>query len=94
LFSVAHVRYFWGETAGIMLDWREHITSDPKIMLGKPCFKGTRVPVYLILQKIAHGERIEDLLEGYPSLTLDSIKAAQFYAVDAVNNDIVYPAVP
>ena len=77
-----------------MLNWRDHISSDPKIMLGKPCFKGTRVPVYLILQKIAYGERVEDLLVGYPSLTSDSIKAAQLYAVDAVNNDIVYPAVP
>ena len=63
-------------------------------MLGKPCFRGSRVPVYLILQKIALGERIEDLLAGYPGLTADSIKAAQLFAVDAVNNDIVYPAIP
>lgn len=77
-----------------MLDWHDHITSDPKIMLGKPCFRGTRVPVYLILQKFAYGEREEDLLAGYPGLTKESIQAAQLFAVDAVNNDIVYPAVP
>lgn len=76
------------------MDWRDHITSDPKVMLGKPCFKGTRIPVYLILQKIALGETTEDLLKGYPHLTRESIRAAQLFAVDAVNNDIVYPAVP
>lgn len=71
-----------------MLDWRKHITSDPKVMLGKPCFRGTRVPVYLILQKIAFGERQEDLLIGYPGLTVESIQAAQLFAVDAVNNNL------
>jgi uncharacterized protein (DUF433 family) len=76
------------------MDWHDHIVSDPKVMLGKPCFRGTRIPVYLILQKIALGERVEDLLSGYPALTLERIKAAQLFAVDAVNNDIVYPALP
>ncbi len=75
------------------MDWRNHITSDPKVMLGKPCFTGTRIPVYLILQKIALGERIKDVLDGYPGLTEESIRAAQLFAVDAVNNDIIYPAV-
>lgn len=71
-----------------MLDWRKHITSDPKVMLGKPCFRGTRVPVYLILQKIAFGEHQEDLLFDYPGLTVESIQAAQLFAVDAVNNNL------
>ena len=64
------------------MDWRDHITSDPKVMLGKPCFRGTRIPVYLILQKIAIGESSEDLLAGYPGLTSESIKAAKLFAVD------------
>lgn len=76
------------------LNWHDHITSDPKVMLGKPCFRGTRIPVYLILQKIAWGELVEDLLGSYPQLSPESIQAAQLFAVDAVNNDIVYPAVP
>jgi uncharacterized protein (DUF433 family) len=73
-----------------MVNWRDHITSDPKIMLGKPCFKGTRIPVYLILEKLAYGESGTEILEGYPSLTLESIKAALFFAVDPVRNDITY----
>lgn len=76
------------------MNWHDHITSGPKVMLGKPCFRGTRIPVYLILQKIALGERVEDLLASYPRLSPESIRAAQLFAVDAVNNDIVYPAVP
>ena len=39
-----------------MIGWREHITSDPKIMLGKPCFKGSRITVDPILEKLAFGD--------------------------------------
>lgn len=73
-----------------MVDWRDHISIDPDIMLGKPCFTGTRMPVELILEKIAMGQPLDDLLEGCPKLTLDSIRAAQIYALDAVRNDIIF----
>jgi len=66
----------------LKMDRHDHITSDPKIMLGKPCFRGTRIPVYLILQKIALGEQVNDLLSGYPGLSKESIKAAQLFAED------------
>ena len=65
-----------------MIDWRTHITSDPEIMLGKPCFKGTRIPVDLILEKLAHGEPEADILAGYPRLSNASIRAALLFAVD------------
>ena len=73
-----------------MLDWRQHITSDQKIMLGKPCFKGTRIPVYVVLEKVAYGESNDEIILAYPRLTEESIKAALLYAVDAVQNDITY----
>ncbi|HMW98387.1 MAG: DUF433 domain-containing protein [Bacteroidetes bacterium] len=73
-----------------MTAWRDHITSDPKIMLGKPCFKGTRIPVDLVLEKLAHGEAAKDILAGYPRLTEESIRAALLFAVDSVRNDITY----
>lgn len=73
-----------------MLDWRQHITSDGNIMMGKPCFKGTRIPVELILEKLAYGEEIKDILAGYPRLTEESIRAALLFAVDSVRNDITY----
>jgi len=73
-----------------MIDWRQHITSDPQIMLGKPCFKGTRIPVDPILEKLAYGEVEAEILQGYPRLTNESIRAALLYAVDSVRNDITY----
>lgn len=73
-----------------MTAWHDHITSDPKIMLGKPCFKGTRIPVDLVLEKLAHGEQTKDILAGYPRLTEESIRAALLFAVDSVRNDITY----
>lgn len=65
-----------------MLDWRDHISSDPNVMLGKPCIKGTRIPVELIVRKIAAGESEASLLRGYPMLSCAAIWAALRYAQD------------
>lgn len=73
-----------------MLDWREHITSDPQVMLGKPCIKGTRIPVELIVRKIAAGETEADLLRGYPRLSHAAIQAALLFAAEAVGSQ--FPA--
>ena len=56
------------------------IVSDPDTLHGKPRIKGTRIPVYLIVQLIAAGESIPIILEDYPSLSSDDIKAALQYA--------------
>jgi uncharacterized protein (DUF433 family) len=58
----------------------QRITSDPEICHGKPCIKGTRIPVYLIVSLIAEGENIETIIKDYPSITPDDIKAAIKYA--------------
>lgn len=58
----------------------ERISSDPEICHGKPCIKGTRIPVYLIVSLIAEGENIETIIKDYPSITPDDIKAAIKYA--------------
>lgn len=57
-------------------------------MYGKPCIKGTRIPVDLILDMLAAGRSMEDLLEGYPQLTMADIQACLRYGADAVRNDI------
>ena len=74
-----------------MIHWQDHIASEPDVMYGKPCFKGTRIPVELILEKIALGRPVDEILEGYPKLTRESIRAAQLYALDAVRNDLLFP---
>ncbi len=58
----------------------QRISSDPDICHGKPCIKGTRIPVYLVVSLVAEGESIENIIRNYPSLTTDDIKAAVHYA--------------
>jgi|GEM_PF-880445 len=53
----------------------EHISSDPDILYGKPCIKGTRIPVYLIVSLIAEDVSTEEIIKDYPSLTPEDIKA-------------------
>lgn len=53
------------------------IEINPKIMVGKPVIKGTRIPVYLIIKLIAQGQTNSQILEDYPQLTKQDIQAAQ-----------------
>ncbi len=55
------------------------IEINPKVMLGKPVIRGTRIPVELILRKLAEGGREDDLLKAYPRLTREDIRAAIAY---------------
>lgn len=52
------------------------ITSDPRIMLGKPCIRGTRITVELIVERMAARESIDDILDAHPHLTRDGVLAA------------------
>ena len=61
-------------------EFLESISSDSDICHGKPCIKGTRIPVYLIVSLIAEGENVENILKDYPSLTSEDIKSAIRYA--------------
>ena len=56
------------------------IESNPKIMVGKPVIRGTRITVELILDKLAAGETVEQILEDYPHLTREGIRAALKFA--------------
>jgi uncharacterized protein (DUF433 family) len=55
------------------------IEAKPEIMMGKPCIKGTRIPAYLILQKMAAGEGADQLLAAYPQLTQLDLSACSEY---------------
>ena len=72
------------------MDWKACITSDPAIMFGKPVIKGTRVPVDLIVDKLAGGRTIEQLLKSYPHLVADDIYACLAFAAASVKNVMVY----
>ncbi len=62
----------------------EKITENPDILLGKPCIKGTRVSVELILEKLAEGETPSEIINDYPFLSLDDIKACLLYAKEKI----------
>lgn len=63
-------------------DWRERISIDPKVCHGKPCIKGTRIWVSLIVDNLASGSSEDEILQAYPSLTKEDIKAALAYAAE------------
>ena len=61
-------------------DMLERISSDPDICHGKPCIRGTRIPVWLLVPLVAEGEEPETIISDYPSVTHDDIRAAMRYA--------------
>ena len=62
------------------------IQIDPQVMMGKPVVAGTRITVELILEKLAAGETVEQLLDSHPRLTRESVSAALAYAAQAVRD--------
>ncbi|MBC8446841.1 MAG: DUF433 domain-containing protein [Chloroflexi bacterium] len=67
------------------------IVSDPAVMMGKPVIVGTRITVELILEKLAAGEAVEQILDAHPRLTRETIQAALAFAVEAPQANLVYP---
>ncbi len=67
------------------------VVSDPAIMMGKPVIAGTRITVELILEKLAAGETVEDILAAHPRLTREAMQAAVPFAAQALRADVVYP---
>jgi len=66
------------------------ITVDPGVMVGKPCIKGTRITVELVLRKLAGGMSPDAIVDDHPHLTKDDVRAAVAYAADVIaNEDIV-----
>ena len=68
------------------------ISIDPAVMTGKPCIKGTRITVELILRKLGAGRSFADLLDAYPQLTQDDVRAALAFAADYMQHETVLAA--
>ena len=66
------------------------IERNPAVMLGKPIIKGTRITVELLMRKLSDGFTIADILEMYPHLTLEQVRAAFAYAADKIAHEITY----
>ncbi len=68
--------------------WRELITSDPAVMHGQACVKGTRIPVSVVLDNLAGGMTEDEIIEQYPSLSHDSIHASLAYAAELAHDEV------
>ena len=67
------------------------IEANPKVMMGKPVIAGTRITVELILEKLAAGETVEQVLDAHPRLTRQAVLAALAFAAKTLRADVVYP---
>jgi uncharacterized protein (DUF433 family) len=74
-----------------MIDWREHLTSDPQVCHGQLCATGTRVPVTVILDSLAEGESREAILRSYPTLQPLHLDAALAYAAELAREESLLP---
>jgi len=72
----------------------ERITVNPRVMVGKPVIRGTRLPVEQVLRELAGGMSIADVIDAHPRLTPDDIYAVIAYAADVVANEDIYLSEP
>jgi uncharacterized protein (DUF433 family) len=73
------------------MDWQEHITLDPNILVGKPVIKGTRLAVEFIIDLLAQGWSEAEILRNYPGITPEQIQACLAYASALLQAERVYP---
>ena len=71
------------------MDWKPRITADPAIMHGAVCFRGTRIPVSVVIDNLAAGESPATILDEYPTLKPERVPAAIGYATDLARERIV-----
>jgi uncharacterized protein (DUF433 family) len=71
------------------MNWREHITVDPTVCHGNACIKGTRVMVSVVMDNLAAGLTMDEILRSYPSLSREAVQAAIAYAAELTRERIV-----
>lgn len=75
-----------------MINYTEYITVDPKICHGQPCFRDTRIMVYLVLEMLEAGETPDEIIKNaYPQLTKEHIQAALHYAAEVIKTGEYIP---
>ena len=70
------------------LDWRNYLSSDPMVCHGKACITGTRVMVTVILDNLADGASVEDIIRSYPSVSREAVQATLHYAAELARERI------
>jgi uncharacterized protein (DUF433 family) len=72
------------------INWPDYIAINPGVMLGKPVIKNTRIPVDLIIEKLAFGESVDEILLDYPHISRDAILACLHYATYSLRNEVYH----
>lgn len=73
------------------MTWKDRIVIDPEILVGKPVIKGTRLAVEFIIDLLAKGWSESQIIQNYPGVTGDDIRACLQYASEALRSEKVYP---
>jgi len=71
------------------MDWRDYITVDPEICHGKACIAGTRIPVSVVLDNLAAGADADEIVNSYPSVSVEAVRATVQYAAELANERVV-----
>jgi uncharacterized protein (DUF433 family) len=74
------------------MSWQDRIVLDPAILTGKPTIKGTRIAVEFVVDLMARGWSVDDILREYDHLSADDVQACLAYASDMLQSERIYPA--
>ena len=72
------------------MDWKDRISVDPRVLVGKPIIKGTRIAVEFVMELLGRGWTVEQILHEYDHLTREDIQACLSYASDVLKSERVY----
>ncbi len=76
------------------MNWRDHIETNPDVLSGKPVVKDTRIAVEFVVDLLAQGWTIDDLLDQYPALTREDVQACLHYASEILKSERIHPLTP
>ena len=76
------------------MTWQDRITTDPKVLVGKPVIKGSRIAVELVIDLLSKGWSQEQIIDSYPNITIDDIRACLAYASEVLHSERIYPLTP
>lgn len=76
------------------MDWHDHITVDPRVLTGKPVVKGTRIAVEMVIDLLAAGWTQQQILDSYPTLSAEGVRACLAYASEILHGEKVFPLEP
>ncbi len=71
------------------MNWQDYISVDPAICHGQACIKGTRIPVSVVLDNIATGITVKEIIQSYPSLTEEATQATLIYAAELAREQFI-----